>query len=392
MALLPGSIFVERSFIPDPAMVSLVVTGFWILVVYLQTHRLQYLLLASTISCWGFLTKITGLIVGIPMLYTMFSILSFERRLDKKNLTDISLAAIFTLIPVIAYYLWAKHLSLTYPPYHFAGSGNWLWDSGIHQWWEQKYFLHKLFWNFDSWIWTKPVMFLVLVGLCLRPPHQHQCQAQWVFHWWMLVGIIYYLIGAKELVINSWNFHILNPAAAALAGRTIISIKLLVQRVFSSPVSWATVVAILLLIGGVGQKHLKNMYNPSWDSTTTYRLGLALRHISKPDDLVVTIPSATTEPIAIYYSQRRGWSFPPSWPEVGWWGDIIPDDKEAIRLFEKLRDRGADWFGIANIRKQKLWKNNPKFAKYIESTCELKQANPDWAIYRILPRKEVTKF
>src|SRR6266516_6051427 len=56
MALLPGSIFTDRSFIPDPAMVALVLTSFWMLAAHLQTGRLRYLLLAAVIGMWGFLT------------------------------------------------------------------------------------------------------------------------------------------------------------------------------------------------------------------------------------------------------------------------------------------------------------------------------------------------
>lgn len=402
MALLPGSIFVERSFIPDPAMVSLVVTSFWMLVAYFQTDHLRYLFLAIVIGIWGFLTKIPGLIVGIPMLYAMFTILRSKRMLYPKKLATICVAAVFTLVPVIAYYLWARHLSLTYPPYHFAGEGNWLWDDGLKQWWEQNYFLPVLSWNFNHWIWTKPVIALVFVGLLLQPPQWNynsqsdqqsadnsSGKAPWLFHWWMLAGVIYYLIGAKELVINSWNFHIINPAAAALAGHAIIAIASLANKIARTPGSLATVAAILLIVGGFGQKNLRSMYNPPWDSTETYKLGLALRQVSAPDELVVTIPNGTTEPIAIYYSQRRGWSFPPPWPEVGWWGSTIQDDQEAIRLFEELRTQGADWFGIVNSRKNKLWENNPKFMEHIERTCKLQQESSNWVIYRILTPEEM---
>ncbi len=397
MALLPGSIFIERSFIPDPAMVALVVTSSWLLVTYFQTDRLRYLFLASVIGTWGFLTKIPGLIVGIPMIYAMLTILSYQQRLNPRKLSTMGIAAVFTLAPVVAYYLWARHLSLTYPPYHFAGSGNWLWDDGPQKWWEQKYFLPKLSWNFNYWIWTKPVIALVFVGLCLRPPQWNRDsvsdyrpgdsfgKAPWLFHWWMFAGVIYYLIGAKELVINSWNFHIINPAAAVLAGHAIVAIASFANRIAGLPASLVTVATILLIIGGLGQRHLRNMYNPSWESTKSYKLGLALHKVSTSDDLVVTIPFGTTEPVAIYYSERRGWSFPPPWPEVGWWGSTIKDDNEAIRLFEELRTQGADWLGIVASRKNKLLENNPKFMGHIERTCELKQENPEWVIYRILP-------
>src|SRR5512147_14438 len=67
MAVLPGSIIVDRSFLPDPVMVALVVTCVWMFVAYLQTEKMRYLILAALFGSWGFCTKIPGLIVGLPM-------------------------------------------------------------------------------------------------------------------------------------------------------------------------------------------------------------------------------------------------------------------------------------------------------------------------------------
>jgi hypothetical protein len=50
--IIPGEIYVNRSFLPDPVMLSLIVTSVWLLVAYLQTERLHYLLLASLAGCW----------------------------------------------------------------------------------------------------------------------------------------------------------------------------------------------------------------------------------------------------------------------------------------------------------------------------------------------------
>ena len=239
MALLPGSIFIECSFLPDPVMVALVTTSFWMLVVYLQTERWRYLLIAAAVGCWGFLTKITGLIVGIPMMYAMLTILGRQNQLHPRKLTTISVAAVAMLVPVIAYYLWGLHLSLSYPPYHFAGSGNWLWDDGLREWWGQNYFVGELIKNFYYWLWTAPVILLVGLGLLVRPPRekreQKAAKAPWLFHWWFFAGMVYYFVGAKELVDNPWNFHLINPAAAALAGHGIIIIASFTARMARSP-------------------------------------------------------------------------------------------------------------------------------------------------------------
>ncbi|MCB9151136.1 MAG: hypothetical protein H6641_20450 [Caldilineaceae bacterium] len=39
-----------------------------------------------------------------------------------------------------------------------------------------------------------------------------------------MAGVIYYTFGAKELVDNPWNLHILSPAIAALAGATLLGL------------------------------------------------------------------------------------------------------------------------------------------------------------------------
>jgi 4-amino-4-deoxy-L-arabinose transferase-like glycosyltransferase len=401
MALLPGSIFVERSFLPDPAMVSLATTSVWMLVAYCQTERLRYLILAGLIGAWSFLTKIPGLIVGIPMLYAMLTILSPKRILHSKKLATISVAAILTLLPVIAYYLWARHLALTYPPHHFAGSSFWIWDSGIQSWWQQKYFLPQLYWHLNIWMWTKPIIALVLIGLFLRPPQGEQKfgadqlsvegfdKAPWLFHWWMLAGVIYYLIGAKELVSNPWNLHFINPVAAALAGHAIIAIASFINRIARKPASLAFIAFILLIIGGFRQKNLQYVYGSYVNES--YKLGLALREVSQPQDLVITVAHTIGDPVVIYYSRRRGWVFPPAQPEKGW-GELPKDDKESIRLFDELRVKKATWLGLVNERSDEIRKKHPDLAKHIERTCELKKESPEWVIYRILTPEEVSKL
>ena len=65
-AVMPGGIYVDRSFIPDPVMVSLVITSFWMLLAYLQDGSTRCLCLAVITGVLGILTKISGLIVGLP--------------------------------------------------------------------------------------------------------------------------------------------------------------------------------------------------------------------------------------------------------------------------------------------------------------------------------------
>lgn len=410
LVLLPGSIYVDRTFVPDPVMVSLVVTSVWLLVTYLQTERLHYLLLASLIGMWGLLTKISGIFVGIPMLYAVLTILSSKQRLRSKQFALLGVAAVLILIPVVAYYLWAIYVSRTYPPYYIAAGGYWVWKFGLHHFLEQNYFLPRLYTQLN-WFWTKPLIILIVVGLFLQPPYSKQNskaeqplemranKAPWLFHWWILAFVIYYLIAAQGLVGNPTNLNIINPAAAALAGNTLIALASLTQRIVGSTGAMAFIAVILLTIGGVGAKNLKPLYYPYAENA--YKLGLALNEITQPNDLVVTIAQENIgDPVAIYYSRRRGWVFPPATigSKFKWRDDGIQDDIEAIRLLEELQTQGAKWLGIVNDQKEKIWKENPKFVEYIEhkfspvsipllkcKNCKTlgSQDSPDYIIYRI---------
>jgi 4-amino-4-deoxy-L-arabinose transferase-like glycosyltransferase len=394
MAVLPGGVLVDRSFLPDPAMVALVVTSFWMLVAYLQTERSRYLLIAGLIGAWGFCTKIPGLIVGLPMAYAALAILGRRIVLPKK-LAALAGFGVLSLVPVIAYYLWARHLALTYPPYHFAGDGNWLWQDGLVVWLEKGYFLAELWRHFNGWIWTAPIIVLVTIGVVARPPVYTQDtehsprKARWVFHWWLFAGLIYYGIGAQELTANPWNFHILNPAAAVLAGHALVLVALLAQRLLRRSVAPAVSVAILASIIVFGQAGLKDWYQPYSDQS--YRMGRALSGITQPGELVVTIGHSYGDPVPIYYSQRRGWGFPPADPAYAW--DRLPaDDSESILWLEDLRAKGGGWLAIVNEHRQEIWQQHTALARQIERTCELKAETDDYVIFRMLSPSELANL
>jgi hypothetical protein len=403
MAVLPGSIFIERSFLPDPGMVALMTTSVWILVAHLQTDRLRFLLLAGVIGAWGVLTKLPGLVVGFAMLYATLTILRLRHQVNRRNIAVMSIVAALALIPVALYYLWAVHLGRSYPPYHIAGEGNWIWNQGFRQWLGQNYFFPRLSRHFNNWIWTEPIIILVALGIIFpfcgfarwersqnsapgRVMVGSAAKAPWLFHWWLLGMLPYYLIGAQELVDNPWNFHIIDPAAAALSSYAIITISSCIAKIVRPSggvlVKRGIIAASLIIIAVSGTIRLRRMYYPAAEDD--YELGLALRRVSQPHDLVVTMANVLGDPIVIYYSQRRGWLFPPPSPSR----DIIElpeDDSESIRAFEELRAEGARWFGIVAAQHAKLRQKHPLLLAHFQRNSRLYQRNPKWFIYAILP-------
>ena len=114
-----------------------------------------------------------------------------------------------------------------------------------------------------------------------------------------------------------------------------------------------------------------------------YELGLALRRVSQPRDLVVTMASVLGDPIVIYYSQRRGWLFPP--PPVEDVTALPEDDHESIRMFDKLRAQGAAWLAMVASQQAELKRDHPLLLAHFQRTCRLDQRNPKWFIYSINP-------
>lgn len=388
MAVLPGSVFIERSFLPDPAMVALVTTTLWLWVEHLQTGRRWALVLAGVVGAWGFCTKLPGLIAGLPMAYAAIAILGWRTLLTRRWISKIAFFGTAVLTPVIAYYLWARHLSLSYPPYHFAGEGNWLWNHGLAAWIGQLYFLPRLSQRFLDWMWTAPVLLLVLLGLVIpvrnrgRANLQGPGDAPSLFHVWLAAGVVYYLIGAKELVDNPWNFHIVNPPAAALAGSGIVWLASVAERRFRPAAGRATAAVLLLVIVAAGYRGLRWMYHPY--ARNGHEMGLALRAASRPGDLVVTVADAVGDPVAIFYSGRRGWIFPPARPGTSW-GRLPDREAESMALLDSLRAEGATWLGVVEGSQGRIRNGQPALAEHARLACQERVERGEWWICRLRP-------
>lgn len=388
MALMPGPIFVDRSFLPDPAMVALMLTSFWMLVIYLQTDRLRFLALATIVGTWGALTKAPGLIVAIPMTYTTGAILLQRGRFAWRGLIPLLVAGALALVLVGLYYLWAAHLASSYPPHHFASSGHWVWDNdNLRRWIGDRYLLHALAARIDAWSWTWPGLGLAVLGaLCLiRRDARAGLAAPWLFHSWLLAGALFFTVGADEIVGQPWNLQVISPAVAALAGyATLILVRLAGrrQRLSGMLVRLLTIITLLAGLGWASHNSLADLYYPY--ARQSYTLGLALREASKPDDLVLTLGNAVGEPTAIYYSRRSGWVFPPAGDLVDW-TEFPQDDRVAILLFDQLRAQGATWFGVVAEHAATLRQAHPTFVRHLEQTCRLWRRSADWEIYQILP-------
>ena len=124
LALLPGAIFIDRSFLPDPAMLSLVITSLWMLAVYAQAERPRYLVLACFFAGMGFPVETSRSAGGLADALHADRYLRTQAPNGATQI-DHALGSGHTA-------RWRRSLHTTcghatsrarYPPYHFAGSG-----------------------------------------------------------------------------------------------------------------------------------------------------------------------------------------------------------------------------------------------------------------------------
>ena len=385
MAVMPIAVFVERAFLPDPAMVSMVTTGLWMFMTYLQTEKRKHLILATLALCLGFLTKITGMLTGLALIYALIIYLKSKEPFKIKDILPFAVAGVIISGIVAAYYSWAHHLSVSYPPYHFAGEGNWVWNHGLTSWLSQGYFVHILFYIIHSWMWGWPILILFGIGFIhFFLPLNEKDAARFAhskyklfFHYWIIGFLFFYLIGAKELLDNFWNFHIVSPAIAAFSGRALVLLGTqFSKRTLTISLRFALLISFITFLN---MGTLKNLYHPYYGAD--YRMGKAINNLKKTNDLVITLGEQIGSPVAIFYSRSKGWVFPPA-GDIDW--DSLPeDDATAINYLTELKKQGAAWFGINVIHLQAIREQLPVFFEYLSKHSALKKETTEFTIFQL---------
>jgi len=354
------------------------------LVAYCQTDKLWYLVGSAVFGCVGILTKLPGIIIGLPAIYAIYAILG-RRALERQKLLSFLGAGISVLVVISAYYLWARHLSLTYPPYHFAGQHQVISLAKIHNWIAQYYFLPQAIKQIFGWLWTWPFAVLAFIGLLLSPARAEKGEpsaAPWFWHWFGAALVIDYLIEAQHLVDDPNNMYLYTFFGAAIGGNALVMVG---QRIWPNRFQIYKIVVILgiiVIIGLLGRQQIQPRYNPTYASS--YRLGIMVDRIADPNDLIISLG---LNPCTIYYSGLRGWLFPPAeiWhTSLGWdYGELD------IKSLNSLWERGAKWLVISNSNEEYANANDLKSGRrknlwtYIQSNFELYDEDEDGAIFRL---------
>ncbi len=391
MAIMPVAAFTDRSFLPDPMMVSLTTTGVWLWLDYLDKGGSRRLFLASLVWTLGILTKMPGLISIVPIFYACVCYNKASTGTQKKRTTGLKAGICFGLLLVVSWAAWAVYVGNHYPPYHVAGSGNFVWEYSVLQWVREGWYTTKGWHFLIKWQWTLPILGLMIVGLVFGPPDERRSSAErfaapWLFHWWAIGGLILWLIAAKELVINCWNQHTFSPFVAAFAGRGMASLVYAGNAGAWLKIARAAAIGSIAILCSLGI--VRKLEFPS--ARDSVAMGRALERLSRPCETVVTVASDVGDPIAVYYSRRFGWVYPEGGGKRPW-NFFQEQGEKAIAEFESLRKRGANWFAAVaapiddSHPRRNFWDYHRQLVDHLNATCELVEKTDQYVIYRVPP-------
>lgn len=384
-AVMPAAIIIDSSFLPDPAMLALITLGLWLFVRHWIYGGWRDLLLGASAFTLGALTKLPGLGAGLVVAWL---IVVWLARGEIRPAIRAAIAAIAGMILVFSYYAWAVHLGNSYPPYHVAGDG-YVWDWGLSRFWEERFFIDDLWGMWVWWYFGYVIMAMIALGFWTIPPLFEGRDGALVAVplVWLVGGILVYLAGAREISNNPWNLHVLHVPAAFLCGRGIIALTQS-NRVKSSSVGDRfRLVVILSVMLTAGTFAVVPNLKKSENENALY-LGRSLDRLAEPDDLVIAISPQVGDPVAIYYSRRRGWVFPPGGGDTDW-ASFVDDDNTAITQLEDLRHQGARWFGVTwNARDSEdrsFFVHHTGIIEHLEATGTRVDATETHVIYRLDP-------
>lgn len=384
-ALMPAAIMIDSSFLPDPAMLALVTLGVWLFVKYWAGGSGWLLPLATLSFSLGALSKPPGIAAGAVIFYLMVCWI-LEKKWKQARL--VFLSGLLSLVVIGAYFSWAIYLARSYPPFHFAGSGGYIWDYGVWTYVRDRFYFQSA-WNTSVlWFYGYPFMVLFAVGLWMpltraEDPKQRALSA--IPYIWLAAAVILYLAAAGEITSNVWNLHIFHVPVAIFCGHGALLLATLASRTFPTPtVALRLICIVAIALGWSTLPLVRTMKKPI--AIKGKLLGEELARLAQPGDLVVAIAPEVGDPVAVYYSRARGWVFPPGGGDTEW-SKFVADDATAIVQLEELRAQGADLFGVAKnaTDKQDLLfvEHHKGLIDYLDSTATKLTDSDDLLVYRI---------
>ena len=319
---------------PDPPMIFCGALGLYALTRWVMKGGRGTFLLGALATSLSILLKITGLYLGLPILYLCY--VRYGSGFWKKGV--VWLLAAFILMAPLLWYIYAHTLFLEYHNTFGIITGGFLKFATTQILLDPSFYFLSLgrmvFYHFT------PMVFLFFVfGILARQPDR----LRYVFHVWFGAIIVYFLVAAKGVSIGHFQYMLpVVPPGAAVSG---VGVMVILKKLGASPrLSRMTrratlaLLAVLFIAGVVWATYVYQVPKFTTEEWNHDRMtGLAVGRMTPPGSLIVVVDNQMggppegimTPPNVFYFSDRRGWYVALSWLK----GDLIEQRRRAGAQF-----------------------------------------------------------
>lgn len=290
MAILPFNIFYSRVVLPEPLMITTLLTSYWFLISVSESVGVKkriYLLLSSAFLSVAVLVKPYALFFALPHLAILL------RSLAKKELNFFDILG-YAAVSLVPFGLWRKHIA-SYP----AGipASNWLFNNnGIRfrpAWfrWLFAERLGKLI--LGSWGTT-----LLALGIVAKPTKEG------ITYWlWGLGILIYFSVIAGGNVQHDYYQAIIIPFLCIFLAKGVILLMSLTRTTYSRFLTLSMTLFIVVFTIGMSWYDIKGYYQIN--NSAMIEAGRALDKIAPKDTKVIAPYNGDTA--FLYQTKRSGW-------------------------------------------------------------------------------------
>lgn len=186
---LPYNIFFSRVFLPEPMMVFSSLAALYFFAKFLEKNSILFFILTALFFNIAVLTKPYTLYLFIPFAYLSFH---YQGLKAVKNFR-LYLLIFLSVMPLLAWRVWMLQFPEGIP------SSDWLFN-GNNIRFKGAFFRWIISERLGGEILTVSGFALTTIGVFLRPkPNQ-----TWLFHWWLLAGLLYVVILARGNVEHDY--------------------------------------------------------------------------------------------------------------------------------------------------------------------------------------------
>ena len=365
---------------PDPPMILCGAIGLYFLVRWTEEGPLRLLIIGALATSLAILLKLTGLYLGIPILYLCY--VRYGYQLWKRPVTWL-LAALILIPPL----LWYVHAYEFYREYHNTFG---ILSGGFLKLATANVLLNPAFYGLSLgrmvfYHFTPIVFVLFLFGVLRRQSDG----LHYIFHVWWGAVALYLLVAARGVAIGHFQYMLpVVPPGAALAGfgTTVLLDKIRSTRALArwSTGAWTILLTILFLIGTAGATYvyqLPKYTTHMWENDK--KIGLEVGRLTSPGSLIIVVDNQMggppdgimTPPNVFYFSDRHGWYLALSW--------LTKD------LIERRREEGAHYLIITGNTVDLFTASYRPVAEYLNSHYVTILSSADGIIYDLKESRAV---